>query len=88
VCDFLDELRPLAGGGGRRELVEFVTDRPGHDQRYAIDADRIAAELGWKPAYDFDSGLRATIQWYLDNQDWCEEVMRDQYDGERLGLNT
>ena len=88
LCDILDELRPLAGGGGRRELVEFVTDRPGHDLRYAIDADRIAAELGWKPAYDFDTGLRATIRWYLDNQDWCEEVMQDRYDGERLGLNT
>ncbi len=88
VCDILDELRPAAAGGGRRELVEFVTDRPGHDLRYAIDADRIASELGWKPTYDFDTGLKATIQWYLDNRDWCEEVMRDQYDGSRLGLNT
>ena len=88
VCDILDELRPLARGESRRGLVEFVADRPGHDLRYAIDADRIASELGWKPAYDFDSGLRATIQWYLDNQDWCEEVMKDQYDGSRLGLNT
>ena len=88
VCDLLDELRPPAAGGSRRELLEFVTDRPGHDLRYAIDADRIASELGWKPAHDFDAGLRATIQWYLDNQDWCEEVMREQYDGERLGLNT
>jgi len=88
VCDVLDELRPPVTGGGRRELVEFVTDRPGHDLRYAIDADRIASELGWKPTYDFDTGLRATIQWYLDNQDWCEEVMRDQYDGSRLGLTT
>jgi dTDP-glucose 4,6-dehydratase len=88
LCDILDELRPSAAGGSRRELVEFVTDRPGHDLRYAIDADRIASELGWKPAYDFDAGLRATIQWYLENQEWCEEVMRDQYDGSRLGLRT
>ncbi len=88
LCDILDELRPLAGGESRRGLVEFVADRPGHDLRYAIDADRIASELGWKPAYDFDSGLRATIQWYLENQDWCEEVMKDQYDGSRLGLQT
>lgn len=68
--------------------MEFVADRPGHDLRYAIDADRIASELGWKPTYDFDTGLRATIQWYLENQVWCEEVMKDQYDGSRLGLNT
>lgn len=88
VCDILDELRPLAGGESRRGLVEFVADRPGHDLRYAIDADRIASELGWKPTYDFDTGLRATIQWYLENQVWCEEVMKDQYDGSRLGLNT
>jgi dTDP-glucose 4,6-dehydratase len=88
LCDILDELRPLAGGGGRTTLVEFVTDRPGHDLRYAIDADRITTELGWKPTFDFDTGLRATVEWYLDNQDWCEEVMRDRYNGERLGLNT
>ena len=86
VCDLLDELRPSAGS--RRELVEFVTDRPGHDLRYAIDADRIASELGWTPVYDFDSGLKATVEWYLENEAWCEEVMRDQYDGERLGLDT
>jgi dTDP-glucose 4,6-dehydratase len=65
-----------------------VTDRPGHDLRYAIDADRIASELGWTPAYDFETGLKTTVQWYLDNEAWCEEVMRDQYDGQRLGLNT
>ncbi|MCW8985495.1 MAG: dTDP-glucose 4,6-dehydratase [Thermoanaerobaculales bacterium] len=88
LCDILDELRPLTDGGGRRELIEFVTDRPGHDLRYAIDADRIASELGWKQTYDFDSGLRATVQWYLDNQEWCDEVVRDQYDGSRLGLRT
>jgi len=88
ICDILDELQPLIDGGGRRELIEFVPDRPGHDLRYAIDADRIASELGWAPSYDFDSGLRATVQWYIENEAWCEEVMSDQYDGERLGLNT
>jgi dTDP-glucose 4,6-dehydratase len=88
LCDIMDELRPRAEGGSHRELVEFVADRPGHDLRYAIDADRIASELGWKPVHDFDSGLRATVEWYLDNQDWCEEVMRDRYDGSRLGLKT
>jgi dTDP-glucose 4,6-dehydratase len=88
LCDILDELRPLSDGDTRRELVDFVTDRPGHDMRYAIDADRIRAELGWSPTYDFDSGLRATVYWYLDNNEWCEEVMHDRYDGSRLGLNT
>jgi len=88
LCDIVDELRPRDGGGSRRELVEFVADRPGHDLRYAIDADRISGELGWAPTYDFATGLRATVAWYLDHQDWCEEVMRDRYDGSRLGLNT
>ena len=64
-----------------------MTDRPGHDLRYAIDAERITTELGWTPTYDFESGLRSTIEWYLEHQDWCEEVMRDRYRGERLGLN-
>jgi len=86
LCDILDELRP--GSGSRRDLIEFVTDRPGHDLRYAIDADRVSSELGWRPAYDFREGLRATVEWYLDNQEWCEEVMRDRYDGSRLGLKT
>jgi dTDP-glucose 4,6-dehydratase len=88
LCDILDELSPLGNGGARRDLVEFVTDRPGHDMRYAIDADRIRAELNWSPTYDFSTGLRATVQWYLDNRDWCEEVMKDHYDGSRLGLDT
>jgi len=88
LCDILDELRPQAEGDPRRQLIEFVADRPGHDLRYAIDADRIASELGWKPAYDFDAGLRATVLWYLENEAWCEEVMKDRYDGSRLGLNT
>jgi len=87
LCDILDDLRPLGDGDTRRELVAFVTDRPGHDMRYAIDADRIRAELGWMPTYDFDSGLRATVHWYLDHQEWCEEVMHDRYDGSRLGLD-
>jgi dTDP-glucose 4,6-dehydratase len=88
LCDILDELQPLDDGRARRNLVEFVTDRPGHDMRYAIDADRIRAELGWAPSFDFSTGLRVTVQWYLDNGDWCDEVMRDRYDGSRLGLTT
>ena len=88
ICDLVDELRPRPDGGSRRDLIAFVTDRPGHDLRYAIDADRIATELGWAPSFNFDSGLRATVQWYLDHQDWCDEVTTDSYDGGRLGLNT
>jgi dTDP-glucose 4,6-dehydratase len=88
LCDIMDEISPRAEGGSHRELIDFVPDRPGHDLRYAIDSDRITTELGWQPAHDFDSGLRATVEWYLDNQAWCEEVMKDRYGGERLGLNT
>jgi dTDP-glucose 4,6-dehydratase len=88
ICDLVDELRPSPDGGSRRRLVEFVADRPGHDLRYAIDAGRIRSELGWAPSFSFVDGLRATVSWYLDNTDWCDEVTRDRYDGSRLGLNT
>jgi dTDP-glucose 4,6-dehydratase len=87
ICDLVDELEPRPDGSSRRDLVGFVTDRPGHDQRYAIDASRIEAELGWTPAHDFAGGLRATVEWYLANQAWCDEVTRDRYHGERLGLS-
>ena len=87
LCTILDEMRPR-DRGAHAELIEFVTDRPGHDLRYAIDADRIANELGWKATFNFESGLRATVEWYLDNQEWCDEVMKDRYDGSRLGLTT
>jgi dTDP-glucose 4,6-dehydratase len=86
ICDLVDELRPRADGSSRRDLVTFVADRPGHDRRYAIDASRIDDELGWRPAHDFAAGLRETVEWYLDHEDWCEEVMADRYDGGRLGL--
>ncbi len=88
ICDLVDELRPLPAAGSRRELIRFVADRPGHDLRYAIDASRIRSELGWKASYDFTTGLRATVEWYLDNAAWCEAVMADTYDGSRLGLKT
>jgi dTDP-glucose 4,6-dehydratase len=88
ICDLVDEMRPGRVGASRRDLIRFVTDRPGHDLRYAIDADRIQSELGWQPVYDFESGLRATVRWYLDNAAWCETVMADTYDGGRLGLKT
>ncbi|MFO8003983.1 dTDP-glucose 4,6-dehydratase [Thioalkalivibrio sp.] len=84
VCDLLDEMVPAAAP--RRELITYVTDRPGHDARYAMDIARIRRELQWAPRETFDSGLRKTVQWYLDNRPWWEAVRSGRYAGERLGL--
>ena len=73
ICDLIDELAPGTGGKSRK-LITFVTDRPGHDRRYAIDASKIASELGWKPTFTFERGVRETVQWYLDNQAWVKAV--------------
>lgn len=78
LCDLLDELFPKATGS-YRDQITFVTDRPGHDRRYAIDARKLERELGWKPAETFESGLRKTVQWYLDNQAWVQDVMSGEY---------
>lgn len=78
LCDLLDELSPKATGS-YRDQITFVTDRPGHDRRYAIDARKLERELGWKPAETFESGLRKTVQWYLDNQAWVQDVMSGEY---------
>jgi dTDP-glucose 4,6-dehydratase len=78
ICDLLDELRPKATGS-YRDQITFVKDRPGHDRRYAIDARKLERELGWKPAETFESGLRKTVQWYLDNQAWVQDVMSGEY---------
>jgi dTDP-glucose 4,6-dehydratase len=87
ICDLVDELAPpLASGESRRSLITFVTDRPGHDQRYAIDQSKIQRELGWVPAHTFDTGLRSTVQWYLDNE-WWWQPLRDRSATERVGLN-
>jgi len=86
ICALLDELRPVEHP--RKRLITFVADRPGHDQRYAIDATRLRAELGWQPRENFDSGLRRTVEWYLDNQPWVERVMSGAYRGERLGAGV
>ncbi len=79
VCGLLDELRPRAGGRSYGEQITFVTDRPGHDRRYAIDARKIERELGWKPAETFETGIRKTVQWYLDNQSWVNHVLSGSY---------
>ena len=86
ICRLVDELAPSAQIGPRERLITFVADRPGHDARYAIDASKIERELGWRPAETFESGLRRTVQWYLDNRGWWERVRSGVYRGERLGL--
>src|SRR5580692_3535391 len=75
ICDTIDEFAPELGGHSRK-LITFVTDRPGHDRRYAIDATKIQRELGWTPAHKFEQGIRETIRWYLDNQDWVKSVLK------------
>ncbi|HMD18920.1 MAG TPA: dTDP-glucose 4,6-dehydratase [Alloacidobacterium sp.] len=79
ICDLLDELAPSETIGSRRKLISYVTDRPGHDRRYAIDARKIRQELGWEPAERFESGIRKTVEWYLANQDWVENVRSGAY---------
>lgn len=85
VCDLLQQKRPLASGR-YRDLVTFVSDRPGHDLRYAIDATRLRTELGWEPQHTFQTGLSRTIDWYLENEAWLESVAAKGYQGQRLGL--
>ena len=85
ICQQLDQLSP--GGAPHSQLITPVTDRPGHDRRYAIDPTRISTELGWQPRHSFDEGLAATVSWYLEHQSWCHHVReRGGYSGERLGI--
>ncbi|PBJ95976.1 dTDP-glucose 4,6-dehydratase [Pseudomonas plecoglossicida] len=79
VCALLDELRPRADGKPYAEQITYVTDRPGHDRRYAIDARKLERELGWKPAETFETGIRKTVAWYLDNQEWVQNVQSGSY---------
>jgi len=85
ICALVDEMAPDASIGSRSELITFVADRPGHDHRYAIDASKIARELGWKPTETFETGLRKTVRWYLDNRSWWEPIRSGNYAGQRLG---
>ncbi len=84
ICDELDRIMPI--DTPRRELITFVADRPGHDHRYAIDATKLETELGWRAQETFETGLRKTVQWYVDNADWWEPLRASVYRGERLGL--
>ena len=87
ICALLDELRPRADGQPYVGQITYVADRPGHDRRYAIDAGKIGRELGWQPQETFDTGIRKTVEWYLDNAAWCERVTSGKYRQERLGTS-
>ncbi len=90
ICAILDELRPEHPGNINKyaDLITHVADRPGHDARYAIDASKIKRELGWVPEESFETGIRKTVQWYLNNEDWWSRVLDGSYQGERLGLSA
>ncbi len=90
ICALMEELAPekLQGVARYEDLITFVTDRPGHDARYAIDASKIGRELGWKPQETFESGIRKTVQWYLDNRSWWQRVLDGSYRLERLGTKA
>jgi dTDP-glucose 4,6-dehydratase len=79
ICDLVDEMRPTSGQDPRRSLITFVKDRPGHDRRYAINADKLSRELNWKPAEQFETGLRKTVRWYLDHTEWVDSVRTGAY---------
>ena len=87
LCDALDRHnRPNGGRGSHHDLVTFVTDRPGHDRRYAIDPSKVEAEFGWRPSQDFENALDATVRWYLENQAWWRPLREGRYAGERIGI--
>ncbi|QVQ38629.1 dTDP-glucose 4,6-dehydratase (plasmid) [Pseudochrobactrum algeriensis] len=88
ICGILDRKRARANNQKYSELIRFVSDRPGHDRRYAIDASKISSELGWKPVQSFESGLEKTIDWYLQNEWWWRPIREQTYTGERLGQNS
>ena len=79
ICALLDEMRPRADGHSYRKQISYVADRPGHDRRYAIDARKLERELGWRPVETFESGIRKTVQWYLDNPQWVAHVQSGAY---------
>ena len=89
ICDLLEQLRPEKppGVSAYKELITFVTDRPGHDLRYAIDASKIESELGWRPVETFESGMAKTVAWYLENPAWWQAILSGEYQLQRSGTN-
>ncbi len=89
ICDILDEIKPLESGKSYRDQITFVTDRPGHDLRYAMDISKIRSELGWTPQKSFEAGLQQTIEWYLEQKEWWQQLQEKQiYEQERLGSGS
>jgi dTDP-glucose 4,6-dehydratase len=86
ICEILDRKIPLPNGRGRKQLITRVADRPGHDNRYAIDCTKIESQLGWMPQENFDSGISKTVDWYINNSKWCRQVQEETHEGRRLGL--
>lgn len=88
ICRLLDARRPREDGQPRSSQITYVKDRPGHDRRYAIDASKLQGELGWKPEHTFETGIAATVDWYLDNQDWVQRILDGSYRLERMGAEA
>jgi len=88
ICDAMDQLAPWPTSASHRELISFAPDRPGHDFRYAIDIGKLNRELGWSPKHSFETGLKATVQWYLENRSWWEPLLSVHAADERRGLVT
>src|SRR5450755_4289114 len=86
VCDLLDHIKPCGTRRARRELISFVTDRPGHDRRYAIDASKLERELGWRAEENFDTGIAKTVRWYIAQEPWWRAILGRGYSTTRLGL--
>ena len=87
ICDIMDELKP-SKNGSYRNLITFVDDRPGHDKRYAVDSTKLQNTLNWEPKESFQSGIKKTIEWYLNNEDWWRKIQRNNYNQQRLGLKN
>ncbi|GIQ98628.1 dTDP-glucose 4,6-dehydratase [bacterium] len=87
ICDIMDELKP-SKNGSYRDLITFVDDRPGHDKRYAVDSTKLQNTLKWKPRESFQSGIKKTIKWYLNNEDWWRKIQKNNYNQQRLGLKN
>ena len=85
ICEILDKIKPLKNNSSYKKLISFVKDRPGHDLRYAIDSSKIQNEIGWKPKESFNSGIKKTIEWYIENENWWSDIQKKHYKQERLG---